>query len=98
MIDREDIIRMAREADEHADKAWPLRPRCDKWKSCRDAHFAALVDAAAVASEREACAKVCEQVIERIHHQRMFGRIAPLVRITAAIRERSSDLRARGQQ
>jgi hypothetical protein len=48
---------MALEADEHADKEWPLRPRCDKWKSCRDARFAAL----AAAAERKRLANHFEQ-------------------------------------
>jgi hypothetical protein len=73
-----DTIDMAREADEHADMEWPLRPRGDHWKQCRDERFAALVRAdeqkkwqeqtaveihEAVLDEREACAKVAEDVL-----------------------------------
>ena len=54
---RDDIIRMAREAGIEFD------PR---WGTCYTGNvqlerFAALVAAAAVEREREACAKVCEQ-------------------------------------
>ena len=55
-MNREDIIRMAREAGlgGFLEPNWDLREEL--------AHFAALVAAA----EREACAKVCEDEGERI--------------------------------
>lgn len=55
-MNREEIIRMAREADSYADKHGPSAWRHpDEFAAFRDEHFAALVAAA----EREACAKVC---------------------------------------
>ena len=59
-MNREDITRMAREADRYADKNGPsawLHP--DEFAAFRDERFAALVAAA----EREACAKVCDFAI-----------------------------------
>jgi hypothetical protein len=59
---REDIIRMAREAEDYADTIYekgeyhPGKSRVEIWLEVRDQRFAALVAAA----EREACAKVCE--------------------------------------
>lgn len=52
---REDIIRMAREADEYANHITAEDAFSD-WYEVRDKRFAVLVAAA----EREACAKVCE--------------------------------------
>ncbi len=89
---KDDIIAMAREA------GLEVHPRKEEIRVGTDAmwgfdstpkvkRFAALVAAA----EREACAKVCEQAIERVHHQRMFGRIVPLHRITDAIRARAGN-------
>jgi hypothetical protein len=54
-MNREDIIRMAREADEHANQVTAEDAFID-WYEVRDERFAALVAAA----EREACARVCE--------------------------------------
>jgi hypothetical protein len=53
-----DTIDMARKADEYADMEWPLRPRGERWQKCRDERFEALVRA----DEREACAKVCDDL------------------------------------
>ena len=55
---KEDIIKLARAADEYADKNAPaFTTELDEWQEIRDKHFAALVRA----DEREACAKLCEQ-------------------------------------
>ena len=60
---REDIIRMAREADSYAGKHGPSAWRHpDELAAFRDERFATLVAAAAKAEEREACAKVCESM------------------------------------
>jgi hypothetical protein len=57
---RDEITRMAREAYDYADKnAAPDAPP-HEWQELRDACFATLVAAA----EREACAKVCEDMKE----------------------------------
>jgi hypothetical protein len=53
---REDIIRMAREAEDYADTIYAKGEYHPGWLEARDAHFAALVAAA----EREACAEICE--------------------------------------
>ena len=54
---RDDIIRMAQEADDFADSYTPQYVTLpNEWSVIRDERFAALVAAA----EREACAKVCE--------------------------------------
>lgn len=56
-MNREDIIRMAQEADEYADKHTPQYVTVpNEWQELRDERFAGLVATA----EREACAKVCE--------------------------------------
>jgi hypothetical protein len=56
---RDDVIRMAREADKEGDLLW-LDQRIDGYKEEVEfiERFAALVAAA----EREACAKVCDKV------------------------------------
>lgn len=55
---REDIIKLAREADEYADKNAPaFTTELDEWQKIRDKHFAALVRA----DEREACARLAEE-------------------------------------
>jgi hypothetical protein len=57
---REDITRMAREAEDYADTIYekgeyhPGKSRVEIWLEVRDQRFAALVAAA----EREACAKI----------------------------------------
>ena len=57
-MNREDIIRMAREAGIDWHKHWDDEEN-------RLERFAALVAAAAKAEENEACAKVCEPLLER---------------------------------
>jgi len=52
---RDDIIRMAKEADDLTDAELGSEWNPDR-ENLRDIHFAALVAAA----EREACAKVCD--------------------------------------
>ena len=53
---RDDIIRMAQEADDYADRLLGKGEFHPDKHDVRDDHFAALVAAA----EREACAKLCE--------------------------------------
>lgn len=53
---REDIIRMAREADEYANQITAEDAFSD-WYEVRDKRFAVLVAAA----EREACAAICDR-------------------------------------
>ncbi len=56
---RDDIIRMAREADDFADKHTPpFSTVPNEWQEIRDRRFAALVAAA----EREACAALCDEM------------------------------------
>ena len=57
MIDREDITRMAREAD--------ATGYGDELTGDAIERFAALIAASAVEREREACAKVCEDLVFR---------------------------------
>jgi hypothetical protein len=57
-MNRDDIIRMAREADQYADDhapAWTQIPQ--EWQQLRDYRFATLVAAA----EREACLALVKQ-------------------------------------
>ena len=56
---REDIIRMAREAEDYADTIYenPGKSRVEIWLEVRDQRFAALVAEA----EREACEQICER-------------------------------------
>ena len=54
-------IDMAREANEYADANWALWPTSNRWKKIRDERFAEIVRA----DEREACAKVCEELAEK---------------------------------
>ncbi len=56
-MDREDIIRMAREAG-FRDTTTPVVALGVSWEQVQ--RFAALVDAAARAEENEECAKVCD--------------------------------------
>jgi hypothetical protein len=51
---REDIIRMARQAEDYADTIYEKGEYHPGWLEVRDTHFAKLVAAA----EREACAKI----------------------------------------
>jgi len=75
-VDKEDIIRMAREAE--IPGAWDLN-----WFDPYLDSFAALV----AAHEREECAKVCEDEIERIR---------PLYSVTAE--NCTKAIRARGEK
>ena len=75
-MDKEDIIRMAREAE--IPGAWDLN-----WFDPYLDSFAALV----AAHEREECAKVCEDEIERIR---------PLYSVTAE--NCTKAIRARGEK
>jgi hypothetical protein len=70
-----DTIEMAREADEYADMEWPLRPRGERWQKCRDERLEALVRA----DEREACAKVCDEVDKESQSQ-WPKRLATMIR------------------
>ena len=79
MIDRDNIIRMAREANRYASNQ---TGDSYDWQEIRDERFAALVAAA----EREACAKVCEaRYMGDNTREDMEAR-----RCAAAIRSRSS--------
>ena len=62
-MNREDIIKLAREAGfvAYGEDAGEYRIPTPAFH-CRLERFAALVAAASAASEREACAKVCEGV------------------------------------
>jgi len=55
---KEDIIRMAQEADDYADLKLGKGEFHPDWHEVRDESFAALVASA----EREACIKACDQV------------------------------------
>ena len=62
---RDDIIRMADEADLWADQELQcIGEYHPDWHEVRDIRFAALVAAA----EREACAKVCDNVVSNHGH------------------------------
>jgi hypothetical protein len=54
---RDDIISIGYEADAYANEEWDVEAPSRDWKRLRDEHFADLV----AASEREACAKLCER-------------------------------------
>ena len=54
---KDDIIRMGQQADDYANCKWDTETPAQDWKQYRDEHFANLV----AATEREQCAKVCEQ-------------------------------------
>lgn len=54
-MNREDVLRMAWEADKFANKS-AAPSGSEWWQLERDTHLAALVAAAAKAEEREACA------------------------------------------
>ena len=56
---REDITRMAREAEDYADTIYEKGEYHPGWLEVRDQRFAALVAAA----EREACAKIADSQI-----------------------------------
>ena len=86
---REDIIRMAREAEDYADTIYekgeyhPGKSRVEIWLEVRDQRFAALVAAA----EREAILEHCE-AMRRAHtgYQMPSG----LMQLIEAIRARGS--------
>ncbi len=75
-IESEDIMRdtleLAREANEYADTNWALWPGGNRWREVRDEHLVAL----ARADEREACAKVCDE----LHPGLATKRAAELIR------------------
>jgi hypothetical protein len=55
---REDIIRMARQAEDYADTIYEKGEYHPGWLEVRDTHFAKLVAEA----EREACAEIADSV------------------------------------
>lgn len=89
---QDEIIRMMKEAGFYIGKNDEFEPAWER--------FAALVAAHAVLAEREACAKVCEDYIDRLHDMRdndpslpmyqpeLAGRQAGAGRCAAAIRAR----------
>ena len=63
-MNKEDIIRFGEQADEAADRKIAMRGEFHPdWHAVRDEAFAALVAAA----EREACARVCEEVADDLY-------------------------------
>jgi hypothetical protein len=58
---KDDIIELAKEADNLADLYWRENQNSITWKICRDHIFANL----AAAAEREACALVCEELAKK---------------------------------
>ena len=86
---REDIIRMAREVGILETMGYG-NPHMKAWQEdvVRElSHFAALVAAAAKAEEREACAKVCEDMCKVKRYERNMT----LIDAATAIRLRSSE-------
>jgi hypothetical protein len=55
----EDIIRIAQEAKQYAEY---VTPQGMEWFDIYNERFAVLIASAAQAKEREACAKVCEEI------------------------------------
>ena len=55
------IIDLAKQAEEYANNVVQSNDNDYAWGFLRDQKFAALVEAAARADEREACAKVCDE-------------------------------------
>ena len=88
MLSRDDVIRMAREAEaEQLTCAW-LMPELER--------FAAAAYAAGAAAEREACAQVCDAK-HAIRSKDGFPREASTARALAKeIRQRTTDHRAPG--
>ena len=87
MTNREDIIAMAREAWRAAGEGWVV----EQWFHDRESaltRFATLV----AASEREACAKVCEDIDTEYEGEDVLATWC-----ANAIRERSANVRARGE-
>lgn len=67
-MNRDDIIRMAQEADDFADSYTPQYVTLpNEWSVIRDERFFLLAYAAGAAAEREACAKECEEVDANPH-------------------------------
>ena len=73
----ERIKELAEQAEEHANLEWPNPNHKEQWKNCRNNYFAELIRAddreqishtylkltlEAVLREREACAKLCEEI------------------------------------
>jgi hypothetical protein len=56
------IIDLAKQAEEYANNVVQSNDNDYAWGFLRDQKFAALVEAAARADEREECAKVCEGI------------------------------------
>jgi hypothetical protein len=88
-MNREELIRMAREADQYADDhapAWTQTPQ--EWQELRDHRFATLVAAA----EREACAKVCDEFAA--HYWAKDDAVESVIyeECAAAIRARSNNV------
>jgi hypothetical protein len=80
---REDIIRMAREAEDYVDTIYAKGEYHPGWLEVFNVRFAALVAAA----EREACARACEDVPVP-QDPTALTHIPTLERCAAAIRAR----------
>lgn len=63
MIDRNDILRMASEADDYANSQWRVTVHPEHWRVYRDEHFAKLVAEA----ERQACIDLCKDAADRYY-------------------------------
>jgi hypothetical protein len=85
---QDEIIEMAKEARIHRDDSWRFEMLQEK--NALEV-FAKLVAEKATAAEREACAKVCEEVLEQYRGTAM-GKHAELVGDDCA-----DAIRARGQ-
>jgi hypothetical protein len=83
---REDIIRMARQAEDYADTIYEKGEYHPGWLEVRDTHFAALVAAA----EREACARVCDKRGEQSRVDGWYRQSDAELRCADAIRARGS--------
>ena len=80
-LSRDDVIRMAREAG--ISKPWDQEPV--KWETLE--RFANLVAAA----EREACAKVCDELADEAAKEQDFHAIFACESCGSAIRERGQE-------
>jgi hypothetical protein len=84
---REDIIRMARQAEDYADTIYEKGEYHPGWLEVRDTHFAKLVAAA----EREACAEIADSQIKNTAILTVYpGKSAAAWDIANAIRARGS--------
>ena len=83
MLSRDDVIRMAREAEaEQLTCAW-LMPELER--------FAAAAYAAGAAAEREACAQVCDHIADQHERQNYDKRAAAAAdQCAIAIRQRAA--------